>query len=191
MNSYAVFAILLLIVGILVLAAEVFIPSGGMLFLTTAIVLAASIWCAYAAWWHTYPEAFWIFCGFLLMLVPASLIGAFTLLPRTKFGKKMLLDAPEPEQLTPFAKETERLKRLVGMQGLAQTLLNPGGIVVVDGERYHAFTEGLMLDPGAPVEVVEIRGTRLLVRPPSKRAAAPAGAEPTESPPLDFEVPQS
>lgn len=186
MNSYGIFAILLLLVGIAILAAEVFIPSGGMLFLTTAVVLGASVWFAYAAWWNSNPEAFWIFCGFLLMAVPASLIAAFSLLPRTKFGKKILLDAPDLEQVTPFAKETARLSQLIGSHGVTQTLLNPGGIVVIDGERYHAFTDGLMLDPGVDVEVAEVRGTRLLVRVPSHRAADESASET----PLDFDVPQ-
>lgn len=186
MDSYAVFAFLLLIAGILILAAEVFIPSGGLLFCVTAVTLTASVCCAYAAWWQSNPQAFWSFCGFLLMMVPAAVIGAFTLLPRTKFGKRILLDAPDLEQVTPFVKESARLAKLVGRRGTTQTLLNPGGIVLIDGERLHAFTDGLMAEPGTVVEVAEVRGTRLLVRISTK----PLSANSPEPAPLDFEIPQ-
>jgi membrane-bound serine protease (ClpP class) len=189
MDSYAVFAFLLLLAGILILAAEVFIPSGGLLFCVTAISLTASVFCAYAAWWKSNPQAFWSFCGFLLMMVPAVVIAAFTLLPRTKFGKKILLEAPELDHVTPFAKESAHLAQFVGRRGMTQTLLNPGGMVLIEGERHHAFTDGLMVEPGTPVEVAEVRGTRLLVRIPTKPSGVDsAGA--SEPAPLDFEIPQ-
>ncbi len=189
MDSYAVFAFLLLFAGIAILAAEVFIPSGGLLFCVMVVTLVASIWCAYAAWWKTSPQAFWGFCGFLLMMIPAALVGAFTALPHTKFGKKMLLEAPELEQVTPFAKESARLAQLVGSRGTTQTLLNPGGMVNINGERLHAFTDGLLVEPGIEVEVAEVRGTRLLVRIPLHHANNHAVASP-EPAPLDFEIPQ-
>src|SRR4029079_1564835 len=133
--------------------------SGGLLFCVMVATLAASVFCAYAAWWKSNPQAFWGFCGFLLMMIPAGLVGAFTLLPRTKFGKRILLDAPDLDQVTPFAKESARLAKLIGRRGTTQTLLNPGGIVLIDGERLHAFTDGLMAVPGTVVEVAEVRGT--------------------------------
>jgi membrane-bound ClpP family serine protease len=190
MDSYAIFAFLLLFAGIAVLAAEVFIPSGGLLFCVMVATLAASVCCAYAAWWKSNPQAFWGFCGFLLMMIPAGLVGAFTLLPKTKFGKRILLDAPELEQVTPFAKESARLEQLVGRRGTTQTLLNPGGMVNIDGERLHAFTDGLLIEPGQEVEVAEVRGTRLLVRIPLNHAADNNGTASPEPAPLDFEIPQ-
>lgn len=188
MNSYAIFAILLLFAGLAVLVAEVFIPSGGLLFCVTAVTLIASVSFAYAAWWQSNPPAFWAFCSFLLMMIPAVVIGAFSWLPRTRFGKKILLEAPDLEQVTPFAAETARLNQLIGKRGVTQTLLSPGGMVAIEGARHHAFTEGLLLDPGVEIEVVEVRGTRLVVRPPVNRPVAPLKSPDEES--LDFEVPQ-
>jgi membrane-bound serine protease (ClpP class) len=190
MNSYAIFAILLLFAGLAVLVAEVFLPSGGLLFCITAVALITSVSFAYAAWWQSNPAAFWTFCAFLLMMIPAVVIVAFSWLPRTRFGKKILLEAPEPEQLTPYAEQSVRLSQLVGKSGVTNTLLNPGGMVTVEGERHHAFTDGLLLDPGVPIEVVDVRGTRLLVRPPSNKMAAPGDAGDDEAPPLDFDIPE-
>lgn len=191
MDSYAVYAFLLLFAGIAILAAEVFIPSGGVLFCVTLITLVASVSFAYAAWWKSSPQAFWAFCGLLLALVPITLVGAFTVLPRTRFGKSIMLEAPDLEALTPFAKESSRLAELVGRQGTAQTLLNPGGMVLVDGERWHAFTDGLLIDPGTKIEVAEVRGARLLVRPVTRETPTGNGdVAATEAESLDFQIPQ-
>lgn len=191
MDSYAVYAFLLLFAGIAILAAEVFIPSGGLLFCVMTVTLVASVSFAYAAWWKTSPQAFWAFCSLLLALVPITVVGAFTLLPRTRFGKSILLEAPDLEAVTPFAKESSRLAELVGRRGTAQTLLNPGGMVLIDSERWHAFTDGLLIDPGTPIEVAEVRGTRLLVRL-ATRETSPGNGEvaATEAESLDFQIPQ-
>lgn len=189
MDSYAVFAILLLVAGLVVLVAEVFIPSGGLLFCITVAVLASSVYCAYAAWGKTDSRIFFAFCGLLLMMIPTALVSAFSLLPRTRFGKKILLEAPDLESVTPYAKETAKLEQLVGREGVTQTLLNPGGMVLVNGERYHAFTEGLLLEPQTPVEIVAVRGMRLLVRLRSQQIAARTDHAAPSEPSLDFEIP--
>jgi membrane-bound ClpP family serine protease len=191
MDSNAVFAILLLIAGIVILTAEVFIPSGGLLGVITFLMLVVSIVFAYRAWGSSHPNVFWAFCSVLLLLVPTTLGGAFYMLPRTAFGKKVLLEAPSAEELTPFGKETDRLTKLIGRFGKTVTPLNPGGMISLDGERFHAFSEGMIVDSGQSVEVLEVRSSRLLVRPGHPTAPTHQVAINGESStPLDFEFPQ-
>lgn len=191
MDSNAVFAILLLIAGIGILTAEVFIPSGGLLGVITFLALVVSLVFAYRAWGSAHPSVFWAFCAVLLLLVPTALGGAFYVLPRTELGKRVLLEAPTSEELTPFAKETERLTKLIGRFGKTVTPLNPGGMILLDGERLHAISEGLIVEPGQAVEILEVRGTRLLVRPGTPPVSKASFVAETESPaPLDFEFPQ-
>lgn len=190
MDSNAVFAILLLIAGIGILTAEVFVPSGGLLGVITFFTLIVSIVFAYRAWGTSNPNLFWAFCASLLVLVPTALGSAFYVLPRTPMGKRVLLEAPTTEQVTPFVEENRRLMELVGQFGKAVSPLAPGGLVSIRGERIHAFSEGLIVEPGQSVEVIEVRGARLLVRPGEPPAqTSSAGAEPSSR--LDFEIPQS
>lgn len=192
MDSNAVFAILLLIAGIGILTAEVFVPSGGLLGVITFITLVVALIFAYRAWGTSHPNVFWAFCGVLLLLVPTALGGAFYVLPRTAFGKRVLLEAPTSEALTPFTKETDRLTKLVGRFGKTVTTLNPGGLIVLDGERLHVFSEGMIVESGRTVEVLEVRGTRLLVRPGEPSASNdPFQPEAGSARRLDFEFPQS
>lgn len=192
MDSYALYAILLLIAGIGILTAEVFIPSGGLLGMITFLTLIVSLVCAYRAWGTSQPNVFWAFCGVLLLAIPIALGSAFYVLPRTALGKRVLLEGPSAEQLTPFAKETDRLTKLVGRFGKAVTTLNPGGMILLDGERLHVFSEGIIVESGRSVEVLEVRGTRLLVRPGEPPVSNDPFVEESQSArPLDFEFPQS
>jgi len=193
MSTYALLAISLLIVGLLLLLAEVFIPSGGILGTITVTVLIVAIFCAWSAWGRSQPRVFWLFLVTLLVLVPSTLIGAFRALPHTRFGRQVLLEAPSPDRLEPFVGESARLERFVGRIGKALTLLNPGGLVSVDGERLHAFSEGLLIDQNDPIRIVAVRGTRVLVRSLSPEELA-AQARPAEesagnAPSLDFDLP--
>lgn len=183
MDSNAIFAILLLVVGLAILVAEIFVPSGGLLGVITFISLVVSLVFAYRAWGTSHPNVFGVFCIMLLLLVPTVISFGFYMLPRTKFGKKVLLEAPEPQDLTPYAKESSRLEKSIGQFGTTITTLNPGGLVKLDGQRLHALSEGLSIEPGAWVEIVAIQGTSVVVRP----GTPPVRTEP-ESNPLDKEL---
>ena len=188
MDSNAVFAILLLIAGIGILTAEVFVPSGGLLGVITFLTLIVSIVFAYRAWGTSHHNIFWTFCTVLLVLVPSTLAAAFYVLPGTPLGRRVLLEAPESAEVTPFAKQGSHLQQLVGRFGRTVSPLTPGGLISVNGERLHAFTEGLIVETGKSVEVLEVHGNRLLVRP----GEPPAIRNETEpSSRLDFEIPQS
>lgn len=190
MDSNAVFAVLLLIVGLAILLAEVFIPSGGLLGVITFFSLLVSLLFAYRAWGATQPNVFIAFSVMLLMLVPTVIGFGLYILPQTSFGKKVLLEAPDSENLTPYQQESQRLEKLVGRFGTTVTMLNPGGMVRVDVERLHAFSEGLSIEPGDSVEVIQVRGSSIVVRPgkpPEPASNLPGTNLHEQAPKLDFD----
>ena len=192
MDSNAVFAILLLIVGLAILLAEVFVPSGGLLGVITFISLIVSLMFAYRAWGTTHPNIFGVFCVLLLLLVPTVISIGFYMLPRTSFGKKVLLNAPDSKDLTPYSEESSRLEKLVGQFGTALSMLNPGGLVSLGGRRLHALSEGLGVEPGASVEVVAVRGTSVVVRPgnpPEPASESQEGETSEAASTIDFDFP--
>jgi membrane-bound serine protease (ClpP class) len=127
-------------------------------------------------------------------LIPSALSGALYVLPRTEFGKQVLLEAPDLDEVTPYQEEQRQLQRLVGHVGKTLTLLNPGGLVLVDGTRQHCESEGIMLEAGLPVEVIAVKGNRVVVRP-AERHASDSGTPPEsrrpDDNPLDFDLRQS
>lgn len=190
------FALLLLALSLALLVAEIFIPSGGFITVGALLCLSGSVWCAWQAWWATGQTGmFWSYILAIVLVLPAVLGGAVYLLPRTGMGRRILLEAPTSDDVTPFAAEQEHLSHLIGQTGKTLTLMNPGGLVLVDGERMHSESPGMMIDPGETVEVVAIRGNRLVVRVPSANSKTSAGpldeTQNADRPPLDFDVPQS
>jgi membrane-bound ClpP family serine protease len=186
-------AILLLLVGLALIVCEVFIPSAGLIAAFATLCIAGSIASAWSAWWYTNPTYFLFYAIALVALLPSAIGGAFYVLPRTAFGRKVLLEAPDLDEVTPYQEEQRQLMKLVGHIGKTVTLLNPGGLVEVDGTRQHCESEGLLLEAGTPVEIVAVKGIRVVVRPvehppkdvPDQQRQKP----PSDS--LDFDVPQS
>ena len=168
------YAILLLAAALAVLVVEVFVPSGGLLALVTLGTLGASIFFAWREWWGTDPAAFAIYVGSVVILLPGTLVGAFTLMSRTNWGRGMLQEPPSLDEVDSYTEEQAELRALVGKRGETLTMLAPGGMVRVGTARVHSETRGMMLDPGQPVEVVAVKGNRVVVR----LADAPLAPEP-------------
>ena len=70
----------------------------------------------------------------------------------------------------------------------------------IDGERLHCESEGMLIDPGQEVDVVAVKGNRLVVRlvgSQDESAQAAGDGPPREADPtnddsrLDFDIPQS
>lgn len=195
--DYSTLAILLLLLGLALVVIEVFVPSGGMISIMAIVAVVASIWCAKKAWWDDNPTAWWTYIAAVLVLIPSAIGSAFYLFPKTSLGRKFLLEGPSLEEVTAYAEEEQRLKQLVGRHGTTLTLMNPGGLVLVDGERLHCESEGrLMLEPDVDVVVAAVKGNRLVVRPAPTQPEAikPAFDGPTEvadNSSLDFDVPRT
>ena len=201
--DYPSLAILFLAIAIVLAFAEVFIPSSGMISILAVISLAVSIWCAWKAWWETSPVLWWSYVAAVLVLLPTTIGGAFFLLARTRVGRRVLLEAPTADEVRGYVQQEEHLKLLLGKKGQTLTMLNPGGLVSVNGERHHCESEGMIIDPRVEVLVVAIKGSRLLVRrvasseesaPPQKALADEKAAGPHEPQadviPLDFDLPE-
>lgn len=209
--DHATLSILMLFVALGLIIAEFFIPSGGLIAILAAICMSVSVWAAYQAWWETSPNLFWSYIATVIVATPLSVVGAFVLLQKTSLGKHVLLDAPNLEEVTPYSAEAEHLATMVGRRGKTISLLNPGGMVSVDGERFHCECPGLLIEPGEEVEVTGVRGNRLVVRIPTgpatdagdKSVAANESleelasrseddyADDVDTSPLDFDIPQS
>lgn len=164
MESYALMAVLTLAFGLALLVAEVFIPSGGVIMSAAGIVFVVSVWSAWNAWGKSGElTLFLIYLAALVVLFPSVLGGAFYVFPRTEYGRR-LMNPPSLDEMEPFVAETARLTRLIGKTGTTLTRLGPGGMVLVDGERMHAESEGMLILNDTVVRVLALKGNRLLVR---------------------------
>jgi len=49
--------------------------------------------------------------------------------------------------------------------GTARTKMLPSGIVLINGKKYDALSDGLPIDEGQPIRVVAVKNNRIIVVP--------------------------
>ena len=158
-------AILLLICGLVLIVLEVFVPSGGVIGFLSIAALMTAIGMAF---YQSGLETGLAFVGVIAVAVPSLLALAFRWWPQTPMGKRLLLGVPDPNELLPDSPMRRTLKELVGHVGTAKSLMLPSGAVEIDGMTLDALSEGLPIEAGQRVRVIEVRANRIVVRPVDK-----------------------
>jgi len=69
---------------------------------------------------------------------------------------------------------------IIGKSGIAQTMLRPAGIVLIDDRKIDAVTNGEFISPGTTVSVVQMRGSRAVVQAAGEAAVMQTDAESPE-----------
>ncbi|MBI1311477.1 hypothetical protein GC176_09230 [bacterium] len=183
METYPILVVLLVTVGLAALVGELMIPSAGILTVVALGCLGGSAWCAWQAWYAKGNlVAWWSYVGAVLFLMPTAISATLYILPRTSFGQELFAAPQSAEELTPFQDEGQKLHSLINQHGHTQNLFSPGGMVQIGRDRFHAESEGMMIDPDTEVVVVGVKGNRLVVCPLSlyedSRSTAAAATEP-------------
>lgn len=197
--DYSLIAVLALAVALMMMVAEIFLPSGGIIAVLALSSIAVSVWGAWMAWWGSSPGLWWTYIASVIVLIPTTLGFAVRFFPNTAWGKKVIHEVPTLDEVTGFREETDHLRSLIGKRGKTQTLLNPSGFVLVNHERHHCESQGMIVDSQVDVEVIAVEGSRLVVKvvkPPAADESKPA-EEAADSDQrrtddsLDFEVPEN
>jgi membrane-bound serine protease (ClpP class) len=153
-------------IAALLLALEIFIPSGGVLGGLSLIVAIAGV----VAFWRV--STTWGLASLLsvLVLAPAAVAFAFKVWPHTPIGRQMILGDPvEAEQEAVARAERDRAERerrdaLLNQEGVAITDLRPGGTVRIGKDRYDALAEGRTIESGEKVRIVGFETGQVKVR---------------------------
>jgi membrane-bound serine protease (ClpP class) len=147
---------LFLIIGLLLLIVEIFIP-GGVLGVFGAIALTAAVITGFFA--------FGAHGGFLatagMVVLGGVVIYAWVkFFPRTLVGRKITLGSDMAE-----AKSTPPdWPALVGKSGVARSDLRPAGVADIESQRVDVVAESGFIKGGASIRVVAVEGVRIIVR---------------------------
>jgi len=146
--------IVLVVVGLLMVAAEVFVP-GLVLGILGGLCLAGAVALCYAAYGLLGGTAAFS------ALAALGISGFFLwlrLFPRTPLGKKMMLNRAL------LSRNSLKAPDLTGATGEAVTPLRPAGTAVIGGRRMDVVAEGGLIEPGRKISVVAQEGIRIVVR---------------------------
>jgi membrane-bound serine protease (ClpP class) len=140
---------------------EVFFPSAGILGFLSACAIVASVVVGFRQSHQT---------GFIMVMVavvgvPAVVIAGLKVWPHTAMGRRILLMASDEQDVLPSDPEIERLRSLIGQVAETKCKMLPAGAIVVDGRTFDAISEGMPIEAGQPVRIIEVRAHRVVVRP--------------------------
>lgn len=161
--------VLLFLAGAVCLAAEVFVlPGFGVLGLGGGLLVIASLVLASQTFVvpandYQIRQLQWSLLGILAAAAGVALLASLTRrwLPAAPVLRHVLLPPPEDGA----ARTTEeRLEELVGVEGMTTSRLAPAGKARLAGAIHDVTTDGELIEPGTPVRVAEVRGSRVLVR---------------------------
>jgi membrane-bound ClpP family serine protease len=160
---------LMVVVGLLLLFLEVYVPSGGLIgFISATLVILGVVLAFYNGGQIGEPWLGWVFLGVVLVLVPTILIVAFRTLPHTRLGRRLIPDgAPATEEAR---QGVDNLEHLVGETGEALTDLRPAGNASLADGRHDVTTDGTFIDQGRRIVVTRVEGNRIFVRPTDEGA---------------------
>ncbi len=155
-------AFILIGAGILLLLAELFIPSGIFFVLAVAAIVGGVV-LTFTQSNDTYLG--WITLISVFIALPA--LGSIILhyWPRTSMGKRFFLNRPEEDATLASMPVNLELEQLRGRFGRTLSALRPAGIVDFDGRRVDTITEGMMVEAGQWVRCIDVKAGKVIVRP--------------------------
>jgi membrane-bound ClpP family serine protease len=155
----------LLAASLLLVVAEVFVPSGGLIAVVSAGCAIAGVACLFRV------SAAWGIVGVLSVMVlgPAALMFGLKIWPSTPMGRRLILGDRTEEEIAQEKlrelRERDSVKALVGTEGIALTDLRPVGTVQIGPTRYEALSEGKIVPAGTRVRVTSAQDNQIRVRP--------------------------
>lgn len=160
-NTAMIWAIILIGIAVLLFLVEVFIPSGGLIGIGSAICLV----CGIVLFFQVDTTLGLISTIITLIALPFAIIFALQVWPHTPIGRALTLGNQDADEAFSQAR-TVKSKRmsLVGKTGRALTELRPVGECLIDGERYECIAGSTVIEVDADIQVVESDGMMLKVR---------------------------
>ena len=156
--SGIVWVSIVLLLSLTVLILEMFIPSGGILGIISAIGFLTSIVLAFQSFGQVFGLLYLV--GLAIGL-PFVFWGMIKYWPHTALGRMMLNLPPPGTESEPIHNP---LEDLIGKKGTAKSKMLPSGAVVIEGRTYDAVAAGIAVDAGDCVEVSRVEGSRITVR---------------------------
>lgn len=151
-------AILLFVVGLLLIAAEVFVAGGILGILGTVAVIGSMFLAGENVVQMGMSIVTALILAFLLIIIMLKVFGKRVNI----FRKFILTDSTNTE--SGYVSNVNRLE-LIGREGVTVTPLRPSGTIKVDDERLDVVAEGSFIEKNTTVKIVKAEGSRIVVRP--------------------------
>ncbi|MCG8689448.1 MAG: serine protease [Desulfobacterales bacterium] len=143
------------ILGAIVVVAEVFIPSMGLL---TAIALGLIAYSLYLAFTNISITAFYILIGVDLVVLPLLFFIGLKILAVSPLALKKKLSAKDG-----VVSQSPDLESHLNKTGHTLSALRPSGTAMIDGKRLDVVADGDFIEVDVPVRVTGVTGNQIIV----------------------------
>ncbi len=145
--------------GLLLLIVELLIP-GAIVGILGGLMMAASVVLCYTEYGAQNGTLLLIVLGLASVILFFVWLSVF---PKSFAGRWLTLKSTVQAYSLP-----DTIGVTQGALGRTVTALRPTGTVEVNNQRYEAFSDSALLDPGANIRVLRVEGSRLIVVPVEK-----------------------
>ena len=159
MSLWLFLAVLLFVACAVLLVIEIFVPSFGLLtlFALGCLVGGGMIF------FDQGTVAGWTGMGIAALLIPTVWIVTYKAFPQTSLGKSIILGKVSRDRGDAIP-DTDKLKSLLGAEGVVLSPLRPVGMCDFSGDRVECVAETGYIDTDNKIRVIKVEGTQLTVR---------------------------
>jgi len=156
MMSKLILPILLQLAGVLVVIAEIVIPSAGILAVLACSLIGYSIYLVFTSISSSAGMAFIVVD---IIAFPVVLMVGLKLLVKSPVTLKTELSRAEG-----YSSQSEELLAYQGKTGTAMSDLRPAGAAIIENQRVDVVSRGEYIEKGATIVVLAIDGNRVVVK---------------------------
>lgn len=156
MKSTILLPIILQVVGVIVIIAEIILPSGGLLSVLAAGIFGYSLYIVFN---DVSTSVGFFFVTADAILIPILVIVGLKLLAKSPATLRKTLSREDG-----VTAQSSELDKYIGMEGTAITDLRPSGTAIINGKRVDVVSRGVYLDKDAEIVVSTITGNQIIVR---------------------------
>ncbi len=149
--------VVLQIAGIIIVIAEIFIPSGGLL---AVIALSLFGYSLYIVFVKISFFAGMCFSIADIIIVPVVIIYGLKALSNSSLALKKTLSSKDG-----VCSQSPELEQYIKKKGVALTDLRPAGVVSIDGRRVDVVSFGEYIEKDTMIYVYNVTGNQVIVRP--------------------------
>ena len=150
------FPIIMQLIGVVVIIAEIILPSGGAL---TILAIGVFGYSLYVAFTQFGPMVGAVFLAVDVVMIPALVVLGLKLLARSPATLRTTLSSADG-----VTSQDPMAAQYVGRAGRAITDLRPAGTAVIDGKRVDVVTRGEYIEKNTPVVVHAVTGNQVVVK---------------------------
>ena len=154
MQAY-ILPVLLQIIGIMVVIAEIFIPTLGLL---AVMALGIFLYSLYLVFTNISSTAGTVFAGLDLVLVPVLVVSGMKILAKSSLALRRELSKQDG-----VVSQRQGLEAYINMKGKSVTDLRPSGMAQINSQRLDVVTDGEYIDADTPIVVTGVKGNQIIV----------------------------